>query len=95
MFGVSLPELAVIVVVFLVVVGPEKLPDTARKIGQTLGKLKRGSDSIRREFYNTIYTPAAELRGDIRKELRTVQTDAAAAIKMAPLSESNTTENSK
>lgn len=95
MFGVSLPELAVIVVVFLVVVGPEKLPDTARKIGQTLGKLKKGSDSIRREFYNSIYTPAAELRGDLKKELRTAQADAAAAIKIAPLAESNSKESSK
>jgi sec-independent protein translocase protein TatB len=95
MFGVSLPELAVIVVVFLVVVGPEKLPDTARKIGQTLGKLKKGSDSIRREFYNSIYTPATELRGDIRKELRTVQADAAAALKINPLAEPNTTEITK
>jgi Tat protein translocase TatB subunit len=86
MFGVSLPELIVIGVVFLLVVGPEKLPDTARRIGQTLGKIKRSSDSIRREFYNTIYTPAAELRGEIKREIRSVTSLATTPVETATAS---------
>jgi sec-independent protein translocase protein TatB len=81
MFGVSITELAVIVVVFLLVVGPEKLPDTARKLGQTLGKFKRTSDSIRREFYNTIYTPAAEMKGEVRREIRAATSLASNPVK--------------
>lgn len=89
MFGVSITELAVIVVVFLLVVGPEKLPDTARKLGQTLGKFKRTSDSIRREFYNTIYTPATELKGEVRREIR-----AATSLEPNPLKTSELNNNS-
>lgn len=89
MFGVSITELAVIVVVFLLVVGPEKLPDTARKLGQTLGKFKRTSDSIRREFYNTIYTPATELKGEVRREIR-----AATSLTPTPLPTNESNKNS-
>lgn len=91
MFGVSLPELIVIGVVFLLVVGPEKIPDTARRIGQTLGKLKRSSDSIRREFYNTIYTPAAELRGEIKREIRSVTSLASSPLDTSTTSPSSVT----
>ncbi len=70
MFGVSLPELIVVCVVILLVVGPDKLPDAARKLGQILGNLKRNSDGIRREFYNSIYTPAKEVTSEVKRELR-------------------------
>ncbi len=92
MFGVSLTELIVIGVVFLLVVGPDKLPDTARNIGNLLGKLKRSSDSIRREFYNTIYTPAAELKGEIKREITAATSLAAAPVVPNPVSPKETEE---
>ncbi len=72
MFGVSLPELLVICVVILLVVGPDKLPDAARKFGQILGNLKRNSDGIRREFYNSVYTPAKDVTSEVKRELKAV-----------------------
>lgn len=47
MFGMSLAEIAVIVVVALVVVGPERLPELARNIGRTLGELRRAGNSLK------------------------------------------------
>lgn len=71
MFGVSFPELCIVFVVVLLVFGPDKLPEAARTLGKWLGDLRRGSDAVRREFYNSVYRPADEIR-DFKSELRTV-----------------------
>ena len=68
MFGVSLPELIIIFVVALVVFGPDKLPEIARKLGLISGQLRKHSNAMRREFYNAVYTPADELRTRINNE---------------------------
>lgn len=65
MFGVSLPELIIIFAVILIVFGPDKLPSAARAFGKFMGELKKGSDAVRREFYNSVYTPADEIRKEI------------------------------
>lgn len=62
MFGVSLPELAIIFIVVLVVFGPDKLPEIARLLGRVSGELRKHSNSFRREFYNAVYTPVEDLR---------------------------------
>ena len=54
MFGVGLPELAVIVVVALFVFGPDRLPDFARQAGrmvkQVRGLTQQARDDIRKEL---------------------------------------------
>ena len=65
MFGVSITELIVIFLVALVLFGPDQLPQMARQLGKLMGDLKKGSDSVRREFYNTVYPPAQEIRRDL------------------------------
>ena len=75
MFGVGLPELIVIGVIVLLVFGPEKLPEITKKAGQLAGQFKKTSDSVRREFYNSVYTPAEQLKRDLvqtQRELTTV-----------------------
>ena len=47
MFGVGLPELLVIVVVAIVVFGPDRLPDFARQAGRMIRQLRTFADSAR------------------------------------------------
>ena len=76
MFGVSLFELIVIFIIALILFGPEQLPVIARSLGKVAGELKRASDSLRREFYNSVYTPGDDIRKDLdagRHALRTLK----------------------
>lgn len=50
MFGVGLSELAVLIIVGLVVFGPDRLPEYARSAGRTLRKIREFSDNARDEI---------------------------------------------
>ncbi len=50
MFDVGFWELALIGVVALLVVGPERLPALARSVGLWAGKIRRYTDHVRREI---------------------------------------------
>ena len=65
--------------------GPEKLPEIAQKLGKIFGSLKKNSDAVRREFYNSVYSPAREIQNDVRREL-------VAAKNLSPAEESGVTK---
>jgi Tat protein translocase TatB subunit len=50
MFNIGLPELMVIFVIALIVLGPKRLPDLARSLGKSLNEFRRASSDLRREF---------------------------------------------
>ena len=50
MFGVGLPEFAVIAVVAIFVFGPDKLPDLARQAGRLVRQVRRLADNARDEL---------------------------------------------
>lgn len=47
MFDIGFLEIIVILVITLLVIGPERMPEVARKIGQFLGKTKRFINSVK------------------------------------------------
>ncbi|MGI6657657.1 MAG: twin-arginine translocase TatA/TatE family subunit [Desulfobulbus sp.] len=50
MFGIGLPEMIVIFVVALIVVGPDKLPGLAQSLGKGLMELKKTLNQIKQEL---------------------------------------------
>lgn len=52
MFNFSLPELFIIFVVALVVLGPEKLPEIGRALGRGLAQLQRSLQGVREQMYD-------------------------------------------
>jgi sec-independent protein translocase protein TatA len=65
MFGVSLPELIVIMVLGLLVLGPQRLPEVARKIGRLYGQLRRASEEFQRTIRQDL--AALECQEDINR----------------------------
>ena len=50
MFGLGLPEIIIIMVVALLVVGPSKLPDLARSLGKAFNEFRRMADEVKETF---------------------------------------------
>ena len=50
MLNLGLTEIAIVLVVAIVVVGPERLPTVVRWLGRQYGKLMRASEELRRAF---------------------------------------------
>jgi sec-independent protein translocase protein TatB len=76
-FGVGLPELAVIALVAIIVFGPEKMPEYARQAGRMVRELRRfverARDDIRNELgpeYANFELTDLDPRAAIRKQLQ-------------------------
>jgi TatA/E family protein of Tat protein translocase len=47
MFGIGLPELIIIMILALIVIGPSKLPDLARALGKGMAEFKKATQEIK------------------------------------------------
>ncbi len=68
-FGVGLPEIAVIAALALVIFGPKKLPEIGRNLGKTLKTLQKASSEFESEFQKAV-TNADDVDSEIRSELK-------------------------
>src|SRR5688572_2568498 len=85
MFGVGPEELVLLLIIALIVLGPERMPKMARDLGRVVGDLRRTSDELREEFLNAdkLIDKAADAAGPqapVPSIPATVQTSDAAPV---------------
>ncbi len=69
-FGVGLPEIAVIAALALVIFGPKKLPELGRNLGKTLKTLQKASSEFESEFQKAV-TNTDDIGNEAAPELKT------------------------
>ncbi len=93
MFNIGGGELIVILLIALIVLGPQRLPDAARQIGKTMGELRRLSTGFQNEMRSALdtsgdTTPVAGRRdvlgGGTTDEADAPVTDAIAQVSAQP-----------
>lgn len=62
MFGIGLPELAVIALVAVVVFGPDRLPEFARQAGRMVRQLRRLANSAQTQLREELGPEYADLK---------------------------------
>src|SRR5512140_1866090 len=62
MFGVGLPELAVIALVAVIVFGPDRLPDYARQAGRMVRQLRKFAQAAEQDLRNELGPEYADLK---------------------------------
>ncbi|OGS99582.1 MAG: twin arginine-targeting protein translocase TatB [Gallionellales bacterium RIFCSPLOWO2_12_FULL_59_22] len=74
MFDFAFTELIVILLVALVVIGPERLPKVARTAGHLWGRVQRYVHSVKNDIANDIAIEEVnQLRGTIRNEVSAIE----------------------
>ena len=71
-FGVGLPEIAVIAALALVIFGPKKLPEIGRNLGKTLKTLQKASSEFESEFQKAVIN-ADDVDSEVRSEPKKAQ----------------------
>ncbi|MCE5282657.1 MAG: Sec-independent protein translocase protein TatB [Deltaproteobacteria bacterium] len=67
MFGIGMPELLVIAVIALLVVGPKKLPEIAKALGKGLSEFRKVTESATDTIKETLKTD--EIKDEIKKDM--------------------------
>jgi sec-independent protein translocase protein TatA len=80
-FGIGLPEMAVIGAVALLVFGPKRLPELGRTLGKTLKGFQSASKEFEREINKAMAEP--ELSESVAAPLPPSQTDVRASSQQA------------
>jgi len=83
MFGIGMPELAVILIVGLIVLGPKRLPEVARALGKGLAEFRRVTGEVNKELESARSLIEQEARDHDAQRRKTEKARAQAAAAQA------------
>ena len=66
-------ELLIVLVVIMLVIGPDKLPDFARKIGKALGEFRHATEDVSAELKENVLDPLDEAAAPIREAIEPIE----------------------
>ncbi len=86
MFNLSGSEIVFLLLIALIVLGPEKLPDAVRKFGKVYAEFKKMSTGFQSELKSALDEPMREMRetADAFKKAANFDFDADARLPMSP-----------
>jgi Tat protein translocase TatB subunit len=90
MFGIGMPELILIAVVALIVLGPKKLPDLAKSMGRAVREFKKATSELKDSLqvdgeFSEVKKAFTEFESDVNKTIQTEATGAQTpAVSAAP-----------
>jgi sec-independent protein translocase protein TatB len=97
MFGVGLPEFAVIAVVAVIVFGPDKLPELARQAGVMLRKMRMFANAARDELRSELGPEYSDLelrdldpRTIVRRHIQEAMEDPEPEVRRRPTGSNGT-----
>jgi sec-independent protein translocase protein TatB len=56
MFGLGFTEIVIILVLALILLGPQRLPDVAKQLGKGLREFKKATDDLKGQFETELYS---------------------------------------
>ncbi len=57
MFGLGMGEIAIILVLALILLGPQRLPDAAKQLGKGLRDFRKATEDLKQQFESELYAP--------------------------------------
>ncbi|MCK9594560.1 MAG: Sec-independent protein translocase protein TatB [Candidatus Omnitrophica bacterium] len=72
MFNIGMPELIIIFIVALVILGPKRLPEIGRQIGKAMSQLKRVTSDLKQALENE---PPEDIKDEVREKLGKIPED--------------------
>jgi len=74
-FGIGPLELLLILIILIVVVGPEKVPDVARRLGRAVRAFRGATTQITQEIDKELRSIKEDVKIDISEDLRSIKED--------------------
>ena len=84
MFNIGGGEVAVILLLALIVLGPQRLPEAARQIGKFMGELRRMSSGFQQELKQAMDDPLEAAARERGSQFRPANPDGPAVAPAAP-----------